>query len=66
MDYFKTHKWGHLVLFIPLLICRISQKKWRDYNPTITSLNGVAAYNLYGKAGEILSKLYDETFLQMV
>lgn len=35
-------------------------------NPTITSLNSVAAYNLHGKAGEILSKLYDETFLQMV
>jgi NAD-dependent deacetylase len=32
-------------------------------NPTITSLNGVATYNLHGKAGDILPKLYDATFL---
>jgi len=31
-------------------------------NPTITSLNGVASYNLHGKAGEILSKLYAAAF----
>ena len=29
-----------------------------EYN----SLNGVATYNLHGKAGDILPKLYDETF----
>jgi NAD-dependent deacetylase len=31
-------------------------------NPTITSLNAVATYNLSGKAGEILPKLYASTF----
>ena len=30
-----------------------------EYN----SLNGVATYNLHDKAGDILPKLYDETFL---
>ncbi|MEI7839023.1 MAG: NAD-dependent deacylase [Methylococcaceae bacterium] len=32
-------------------------------NLTINSLNGVATYNLHGKAGDILPKLYDATFL---
>lgn len=31
-------------------------------NPMITSFNGIAAYNLHGKAGNILPKLYDATF----
>ena len=31
-------------------------------NPTITSLNAVATYNLVGKAGEVLPKLYTATF----
>ena len=33
-------------------------------NPMITSFNAIAAYNFHGKAGEILPKLYDETFLE--
>jgi NAD-dependent deacetylase len=32
-------------------------------NPMITSFNSIAAYNLHGKAGDILPKLYDATFL---
>ncbi len=35
-------------------------------NPTVTSLNAVAAYNLYGKAGEVLPQLYATAFAKEV
>ena len=35
-------------------------------NPTITSFNGLAKFNLCGKAGEVLPKLYSEAFSDLL